>query len=90
MGRHVDVDDLVGTSEVAHLLDISRQRAHQLADSRSSRFPDPVKTLEISGAKLWLLAEVEKWARETGRLDADGQPIRPTTVQNRGGRKASE
>ncbi len=54
----------MGISEIAELLGVSRQRAHQLAASHG--FPEPVARL--AQGPVWETAEVEKWARETGRL----------------------
>lgn len=56
--------DLVGTTEIGALLSVSRQRADQL--SKSDEFPEPVAT--ISAGRIWLRADVETWARSTGRL----------------------
>lgn len=56
--------DLMGNAEVAALLGVSRQRVLQLAQSPA--FPKPVA--ELAAGKIWLRAEVEQWARETGRL----------------------
>ncbi|HMJ75484.1 MAG TPA: hypothetical protein VK507_05900 [Iamia sp.] len=55
--------DLMGTTEIAKLLGVSRQRADQL--SRTDGFPDPVA--EIAAGRIWLRADVEAWARESGR-----------------------
>jgi predicted DNA-binding transcriptional regulator AlpA len=43
---------------------VSRQRADQL--TRTERFPEPVAVL--SAGRIWRRADVEAWARETGRL----------------------
>lgn len=55
--------DLMGTTEIAELLGVSRQRADQL--SRTDGFPEPVA--EIAAGRIWLREEVEVWARRTGR-----------------------
>ena len=56
--------DLGGTTEIAELLGVSRQRADTL--SRSKGFPEPVG--ELAGRrKIWDLEAVRKWAKETGR-----------------------
>jgi predicted DNA-binding transcriptional regulator AlpA len=65
MGRKVDVDDLVGSAEIAKRLGIARQSVHQL-QKRHSEFPLPVARLEQ--AQVWSWSEVEGWARATGRL----------------------
>jgi predicted DNA-binding transcriptional regulator AlpA len=50
--------------EIGDLLGVSRQRADQL--SRLEEFPEPVAVL--SAGRVWRRADVEAWARETGRL----------------------
>lgn len=55
---------LVGVTEIAELLGVSRQRADQL--SHSPGFPEPIA--ELASGRIWLQAQVEKWAREAGRL----------------------
>lgn len=56
--------DLLGTSEIAELLGISRQMVHRL--TRRDDFPAP--TAELAIGKVWRRADVEAWARKTGRL----------------------
>ncbi|HEX7134428.1 MAG TPA: hypothetical protein VF228_17780 [Iamia sp.] len=55
--------DLMGTTEIAELLGVSRQRADQL--SRTDGFPDPVA--EIAAGRIWLRKDVETWADQVGR-----------------------
>jgi predicted DNA-binding transcriptional regulator AlpA len=61
---------LVGTGEIAELLGISRQRVDQLATDSRSGFPAPVEVIRrgLGHRRLWNLAAVTKWAKETGRL----------------------
>ncbi len=59
---------LVGLAEIARLLSVSRQRAHQL--STKGAFPSPV--VELASGKVWRREHVERWARRTGRLPAEG------------------
>jgi predicted DNA-binding transcriptional regulator AlpA len=54
----------MGLTEVAAFLGVSRQRAHQL--SKTDTFPEPVARL--SAGLIWESADVERWARQTGRL----------------------
>ncbi len=56
---------LMGLTEIAALLGLSRQRTDQIV--RQTGFPAPVATL--TGGRIWDAEEVERWARETGRLD---------------------
>ena len=59
----VDIQ-LMGTAEIAKLLGVSRQRVSQL--SHSDGFPEPVARL--AAGPVWQTADVERWARETGRI----------------------
>jgi predicted DNA-binding transcriptional regulator AlpA len=55
---------LVGVAEVAEMLGVSRQRVTQLAKTAS--FPRP--TVQLAAGPVWESAEIEQWARETGRM----------------------
>lgn len=55
--------EIVGATEIAEMLGVSRQRVQQLAATPA--FPAPVAQLKIG--KIWLLADVERWAETTGR-----------------------
>jgi predicted DNA-binding transcriptional regulator AlpA len=55
--------DLVGVTEIGDLLGVSRQRADQLTHAEG--FPETVAVL--SAGRIWRRADVEAWARETGR-----------------------
>jgi prophage regulatory protein len=56
--------DLVGLTEIAEILGVSRQRAGQLADGDD--FPEPISVL--AAGRVWKRADIEAWARRTGRL----------------------
>jgi prophage regulatory protein len=56
--------DLVGAAEIAELLSISRQRVDQLA--AGDDFPEPIAVL--AAGRVWKRADVEAWARRTGRI----------------------
>ena len=56
--------ELVGVTEVREILGVSRQRVHQLVRDRPD-FPKPVA--ELASGKVWLRADIERWARRTGR-----------------------
>ena len=64
--------NLLGVTELAHLLGVSRQRASELAHSPS--FPRPVS--ELASGPVWIeptvLRYVEEWERRPGRRRADG------------------
>lgn len=51
--------------EIAELLGVSRQRVDKIAKTDPT-FPPPVAIL--SGIRVWETEDVERWARETGRI----------------------
>ena len=55
--------DLVGLTEIAEMLTVSRQRVDQLAARED--FPAPIAVL--SAGRIWDKAAVERWMRVTGR-----------------------
>jgi len=59
--------DVVGTQEVTKLLDVSRQRLHELR--HSGRFPTPM--IELAAGPIWLRTAIDSfldhWARKPGR-----------------------
>lgn len=57
-------DHLMGVTEIADLLGVSRQRVQQLA--KTEGFPAPYDVLTMGA--IWLRVDVERWAREVGRL----------------------
>jgi predicted DNA-binding transcriptional regulator AlpA len=60
-----DALDLIGLSEIAELIGVSRQYADRLVKSDPA-FPAPVSV--IRAGRIWRRADVEKWARKAGRL----------------------
>jgi prophage regulatory protein len=57
--------DLVGLTEIAEMLDLSRQRVDQIVRA-DPRFPEPVAV--IAAGRIWRRSDVERWARRDGRL----------------------
>lgn len=51
-------DELVGIAETAHMLGVSRQRVHQIAQS-NPEFPRPVA--ELAAGRIWRRREIEDW-----------------------------
>jgi len=66
VGRKVDVDDLVGATEIARRLGTTRGEVVHSWRRRDPSFPEPIAQLER--ALVWDWRDVERWARRTGRL----------------------
>ena len=64
----VDVDDLVGTAEIASRLGFSRVQSVHYCYRSDPNFPAPVFDGGNYGAKVWNWPDVESWAQDTGRL----------------------
>lgn len=58
-------EELVGAAEIAEILGITRQRVDRISRTHSD-FPLP--QAELKSGRIWSRAEVEAWARRTGRL----------------------
>lgn len=58
-------EPLMGLTEIAELLGVTRQRAHQLAATYG--FPEPLARLAVG--PIWSRKDVERWAREVGRIE---------------------
>jgi len=56
---------LLGITEISHLLGVSRQRVGQLA--KTEGFPTPAVVL--AAGPVWESADIDRWARETGRIE---------------------
>ena len=56
---------LIGAAEIAKLLGVTRQGVSHIAKTDPT-FPAP--TAVISGVRIWEREDVERWARETGRI----------------------
>ncbi len=59
---------LVGVTEIAAMLGVSRQRVHQLT-KEDPDFPRPAAVLSAGG--VWERKAVEEWAERTGRSTQD-------------------
>jgi predicted DNA-binding transcriptional regulator AlpA len=55
--------ELVGLTEIAGMLGVSPQRVDQLAATEA--FPEPVA--DLAAGRVWKRADIEKWAKATGR-----------------------
>lgn len=54
---------MVAVAEIARMLGVSRQRVHQML--AAGDFPEPIAELAVG--RVWRRADVEAWARKTGR-----------------------
>jgi hypothetical protein len=66
MGRRVDVDDLVTADAIAEQLGVNKGSVVHDWIRRDIGFPDPVVTL--GSVRVWAWPDVEKWAKQTGRI----------------------
>jgi predicted DNA-binding transcriptional regulator AlpA len=57
---------LVGLSEIAEMLGLTRQRVDQLV--RQADFPMP--EVVLTAGRIWRREDIEVWAREKGRAPA--------------------
>jgi hypothetical protein len=64
----IDPADLLDSHDVAELLGLASHRAVSTYRGRYSDFPPPILEKGTGRCVLWLRADVEAWARETGRL----------------------
>ena len=62
----MDFTDLLDASEVATLLGLASFRVVSVYRQRYEEFPRP--GVEKGRCVLWSRADVERWARETGRI----------------------
>jgi hypothetical protein len=73
-GNWVQVSDvdhelvLVGQTEIAAWLGLTRQRVHQLARGEKTSCPLPPPAYRLSRGPLWLGEDVVRWAVESGRI----------------------
>jgi hypothetical protein len=71
------VDHLVGISEIAHMLGVTRQRAVQLVGD----YPDfPAPTAALAAGRIWEREAVETWIDK----HPERKPGRPRTRTNSG------
>jgi len=66
VGRKIDVDELVGTAEIAQRLGARNPELVHDWRRRHPDFPQPVARLKIGFVWVWL--DIEAWAKRTGRL----------------------
>jgi len=66
MARKVDSGQLVGAAEIAARLGLAQPQTVHDWRRRHADFPSPVAILTMG--IVWNWPDVERWARETGRL----------------------
>ena len=64
MGRKVDVDELVGVTEIVERLDLKSKQAVRSWRNRFPDFPAPVAHLALG--PVWAWPDIETWALATG------------------------
>ncbi len=69
MGRKIDVDDLIDTSEVARLLGLAHRNSVTTYLNRYPDMPRPMVEMRESRIRLWLRPEIVDWAARTGRSE---------------------
>ena len=65
VGRKVEVDELVGVTEIVERLDLKIKEAVRSWRSRYPDFPAPVAQLALG--PVWVWRDIERWALATGR-----------------------
>lgn len=61
--------DLVGVSEIAEMLGVTRQRVDRISRTDPD-FPQPVA--EIHAGRIWLRDDIRAWASRSGRTISSG------------------
>ena len=77
------MNDIVTAEDIALRLLGSESKSSLIPRWRKRHpdFPQPIKA--SPKIIIWDWADVEAWAKATGRLDAKGQPVRPSTDPTR-------
>jgi predicted DNA-binding transcriptional regulator AlpA len=60
MSQKIEVDDILGTAEVAEVLGVSKQRVYSLR--QMINFPEPIKTL--ASTPIWHRADIIEFLSE--------------------------
>ena len=82
------MDDLVSAEEIAERLNLSHPQNVSVWARRHADFPAPIKKLQR--VQIWHWPDVVAWAKATGRMDAEGNPITPTTDPTRKTKQAAK
>jgi hypothetical protein len=71
--------DLVGITDVANILDVTRQAIRKLVDKSHGAFPSPIYDNAVA---IYSFSDVLKWMRENTRREIDG-PLQEIADLNR-------
>lgn len=68
MGRkRVNVDDLVGATEIAHRADVKLDTVDKWR-RRPMEVPFPEPVVRLAAGDVWSWPDVQKWLQQTGRV----------------------
>lgn len=79
MGRRVDVEQLVGASDIAQRLGMPRTQDVHTMRRRDPAFPEPVRILGAGpsrGIHVWYWPDIAAWARRKGIPTGEGRTVR--------------
>src|ERR1700687_2178469 len=68
LGRKIDVDDLVASTEVAELLGLGNPTSVSVYQTRYPDMPRPIVHRRSGRCQYWSCTDIEVWARATGRI----------------------
>lgn len=86
MGRRVDVDQLVGATDIAERLGLVRNQDVHTWRRRDPTFPEPVAVLgggPQKGIFVWYWPDVAVWARKKGLEPGDRRTLAPRSKSAR-------
>ena len=69
MGRRIDVDDLIDTSEGARVLGLAHRNSVTTYLNRYTDMPRPMVEMRDSHIRGWSRPEIVDWAARTGRSE---------------------
>ena len=68
MGRIVDVDDLIGSTDVAEMIGLSHVNSVTTYLKRYPDFPRPVVDVSNGRIRLWLRQDIDGWLASRSRV----------------------
>lgn len=63
MGKKIDIDDLLDSTQVAMMTNLSSPSAVSVLLARGS-FPEPILNRGPNKVRLWLRQDIERWVRD--------------------------